>query len=89
MQGVATAQQQAVQATEGPLTLRERVEKVPTGPRVKEAISVKAQIIFDTSWKRMEARLENVRDRVCSAPPRSPPGRPTRVLLARRRTALR
>jgi hypothetical protein len=62
MQDVAAAQQQAVQAADGPaLTLRQRLDKMPTGQRAKEPLSLKAQILFDSCWKRMEQRLSNVR----------------------------
>ena len=55
MQGAAAAQQQAVSAAGPALSLKERVENVPTGTgkRVKEPLSMKAQLIFDTCWKKM------------------------------------
>lgn len=63
VQTTAGMQQQAVKAAEAAdpaLSLRERLEKMPTGIPANEALSMKAQFIFETCWKKMEQRLNNV-----------------------------
>ena len=67
--GAAAFQQQAMAAEPAAaaaapsppprISLRDRLDSVPsTTP--KEAISIKAQLIFDACWKKMEQRLNDV-----------------------------
>lgn len=55
----AVALQQTAVATatappKGPISLRDRVDAIPTNTK---EVSMKAQVVFETSWKKMEQRL--------------------------------
>jgi hypothetical protein len=66
--GTALAHQQQAMATtrprEPPISLRDRIDATPTTPvrsSKSDTVSMKAQVIFDASWKKMEARFKDVR----------------------------
>lgn len=57
---VALQQAVAAEVTSPGLSLRDRIASVPTSLRTKDTVSMKANLIFDSCWRKMEQRLKDV-----------------------------